>query len=56
MRYIAEDEKKFCLKCGKKAVVEEYGYVWCEAHKDMVNEDPEELETVVLDRVEDLGW
>ena len=49
------DQKMYCLKCGNPAAYERHGYAWCEEHKDYLKQDPEELEIIVIKRLEDLG-
>jgi len=52
---ITTGKQLFCIKCGAKAEYENYGYTWCEAHKEFVHDDPEELEDMVIERLDQLG-
>ena len=52
---IKEDREFYCLKCGKKGKYKRFGYVWCEQDKKFLGDDPEDLEQIVIDRLEELG-
>lgn len=49
------EEVRYCLKCGEKAAYLRWGYYWCEEHKKNLQEDPEALEEIVIERLGELG-
>lgn len=54
-KYLIKDEKVYCLKCGEIGKYKRFGYVWCEQHKEFLDDDPEDLENIVIDRLKELG-
>ncbi|MCK4729833.1 MAG: hypothetical protein KAT28_00795 [Candidatus Aenigmarchaeota archaeon] len=41
-----------CILCGEPAEYMRYGYTWCEEHKKYLDDNPEELEEMIIKKYE----